>query len=111
MLVTSVTSIAKYSTTSKRNLMGMFDYIYYKCPKCDHITEDQSKAADCPSLNRYFLGDIGTALAYYDEYGDSASTPAPLTIVAEASRYGLTCEDCKFKFKPVVTVSTTYVPF
>ena len=93
--------------------MGMFDYTYFKCPKCSTIVEEQSKAGGC-DLNRYFFGDIAYELPLFrnpDSEELESASPAPLEIVAEASKYGLICSHCKHKTKPVVTSSYIMVPF
>jgi len=92
--------------------MGMFDYTYFKCPKCKEIVEEQSKAGDC-SLNRYFFGDIAYELPIFkDEFGELEGViPVPIEIVAEASKYGLECSHCGHKTKPVITSSYILVPF
>ena len=90
--------------------MGMFDYTYYKCPKCSKIVEEQSKAGNC-SLSRYFFGDIAYELPK-EIHGEVCEyQPAPLEIVAEASKYGLVCDGCGYKTKPVIASSYVFVPF
>ncbi len=75
--------------------MGMFDYVHYKCPSCGELVEEQSKAADC-DLNHYFLGDIAYELPEFKDCYDEIEEilPAPLEILAEVQRYGLTCTHC-----------------
>lgn len=92
--------------------MGMFDYVYYKCPKCKEISEDQSKAGDC-DLKRYFIGDIGYEVPIQtDDDGDIEEIlPAPLEILAEASKYGLDCSQCNHHTKIALSVpSVVYLP-
>jgi len=92
--------------------MGMFDYVYFKCPKCKEIAEEQSKAGDC-DLKRYFIGDIGYEIPISkDEYGDVEEViPAPLEILAEASKYGLDCRKCGNHTRLAVNVSSiVYLP-
>ena len=94
--------------------MGMFDYVHYKCPKCKELVEEQSKASDC-TLAHYFIGD--GSIAYElpileDEWEENIEyLPAPLEIIAEASRYGLECKHCGYKTKPVISSSYVLVPF
>jgi DNA-directed RNA polymerase subunit RPC12/RpoP len=92
--------------------MGMFDFTYFKCPKCGEITEDQSKASDC-NLDRYYFGDIAYEVPLKKDEDDEliSAEPVNLEILAEASKYGLVCEHCNHKFKPKLNPSYTFVPF
>ena len=92
----------------------MFDFTYFKCPKCDKIVEEQSKAGPC-GLNRYFFGDITYELPTFPDMDNPDEvceyTPAPLEIVAEASKYGLVCDGCNHKTKPAITSWYVMIPF
>jgi DNA-directed RNA polymerase subunit RPC12/RpoP len=92
--------------------MGMFDYVYYRCPKCKEVVEEQSKAGSC-SLIRYYLGDIAYELPEFkDEYGNAEPViPAPPEIVAEASKFGLVCSKCGHKIIPVMTFTYVFKPW
>jgi len=92
--------------------MGMFDYTYFKCPNCGEVVEGQSKAGDC-SLSRYYFGDIAYELPVFKDCYDEIEEilPAPIEVVSEAAKFGLVCNECGHKTKPVITSSYILVPF
>ena len=69
----------------------MFDYTYHKCPVCNKIIKNQSKAGPC-SLSHFYYGNIATHLEHLVE-GEELQ-PAPMELINEAVVHGLTCKHC-----------------
>jgi hypothetical protein len=38
--------------------MGMFDTVFFRCPKCDALIEEQSKGADEPMIRAFVFPNV-----------------------------------------------------